>query len=142
VGAWKLLFLRDDWVVTGDLTPEAERGRYLIEALLHCGECHTPRNGLGGLRTGAWLAGSPDPAGEGRNPNITPAGLDWSEQAIADMLESGFTPEFDVVAGEMAEVVSHSTSRLSDDDRAAIAAYLRAVPPVESEAPPAGAGDP
>ncbi len=57
------------------------------------------------------------------------------------MLQSGFTPEFDVVGGEMAEVVTN-TSRLSPEDQAAIAAYLKAVPPVESDAPPAGAGDP
>ena len=70
------------------------------------------------------------PAGDGRVPNITPGGLDWSEGEIAAMLETGFTPEFDVVAGEMAEVV-RNTSQLSDEDRAAIAAYLKAVPAVE-----------
>ncbi len=141
IGAWKLLFLQDDWVVAGDLTEPQERGRYLVEALAHCGECHTPRNALGGLRTNAWLAGSPDPSGEGFNPNITPAGLTWSEGEIVAMLQSGFTPLFDVVGGEMAEVVSN-TSRLAPEDQAAIAAYLKAVPPVESDAPPAGAGDP
>lgn len=75
VGAWKLLFLQNDWVLEGELTDAEERGRYLVEALAHCGECHTSRNALGGLRTDAWLAGAADPAGEGWNPNITPAGL-------------------------------------------------------------------
>ena len=131
LGGWKLLFLNDDWVLRGELTPEQEHGRYLVEALGHCGECHTPRNALGGLRTDAWLSGAPDPAGKGRIPNITPAGLDWSESDIVAMLETGFTPEFDGVAGEMREVV-RNTSQLSDEDRAAIAAYLKAVPPVES----------
>lgn len=140
IGGWKLLFLQDEWVLGGDLTPEQERGRYLVEALAHCGECHTPRNALGGLRTGAWLAGAPDPAGDGHNPNITPAGLQWSEGEIVAMLQSGFTPEFDVVGGEMAAVV-RNTSQLSDADRAAIAAYLKAVPPVESDAPEPGTGD-
>lgn len=140
VGGWKLLFLQDDWVVTGDLTEEQQRGRYLVEALGHCGECHTPRNTLGGLRTSAWLAGARDPAGEGWNPNITPAGLQWSEADIVAMLQSGFTPDFDVVGGEMAEVVSN-TSRLTQEDRQAIAAYLKVVPPVESTAPEPGTGD-
>lgn len=140
VGGWKLLFMQDDWVVGGELTPEQERGRYLVEALAHCGECHTPRNALGGLRTDAWLAGAPDPAGDGFNPNITPAGLAWSEGEIVAMLQSGFTPEFDVVGGEMAAVV-RNTSQLSDEDRAAIAAYLKVVPSVESEAPEPGTGD-
>lgn len=140
IGAWKLLFLQDDWVVGGELAPEAERGRYLVEALAHCGECHTPRNALGGLRTGAWLGGAPDPAGDGQNPNITPAGLRWSKGEIVAMLQSGFTPEFDVVGGEMAEVVSN-TSQLPPEDLAAIAAYLKAVPAVETAAPEPGTGD-
>jgi mono/diheme cytochrome c family protein len=140
VGAWKLLFLQEDWVMTGDLSAQQERGRYLVEALGHCGECHTPRNALGGLRSGQWLAGARDPAGTGWNPNITPAGLSWSEGEIVVMLQSGFTPEFDVVGGEMAEVVTN-TSRLTPEDQAAIAAYLKAVPPVESVAPEPGSGD-
>ncbi|EYD73563.1 Putative diheme cytochrome c-553 [Rubellimicrobium mesophilum DSM 19309] len=140
LGGWKLLFEHRDWVLQGDLTPEQERGRYLVEALGHCGECHTPRNALGGLDRSAWLAGAPDPAGKGRVPNITPAGLDWSEDDIVTMLQSGFTPDYDVVGGEMAQVV-RNTAQLSDEDRAAIAAYLKAVPPVESTAPQPGAGD-
>lgn len=135
VGAWKLLFRLDGWAIDGDLSPEAARGRYLVEALAHCGECHTPRNALGGLRTADWLGGAPHPAGEGRIPNITPGALEWSEAEIAAMLATGFTPDFDVVGGEMAEVVAN-TSRLSDEDRAAIAAYLKAVPPVGGEAGP------
>ncbi|TNC71974.1 cytochrome c [Rubellimicrobium roseum] len=140
LGGWKLLFENRDFVLQADLTPEQERGRYLVEALGHCGECHTPRNPLGGLRTDAWLSGAPDPAGDGQNPNITPAGLQWSEGEIVAMLQSGFTPEFDVVGGEMAEVV-RNTSQLSDADRQAIAAYLKAVPPIESPAPEPGTGD-
>jgi mono/diheme cytochrome c family protein len=140
VGGWKLLFETRDWVLTGDLTEEQQRGRYLVEALGHCGECHTPRNALGGLETGSWLAGARDPAGTGYNPNITPAGLQWSEADIVAMLQSGFTPDYDVVGGEMAEVVTN-TSRLTPEDRAAIAAYLKAVPPVESAAPAPGTGD-
>ncbi|MFC5565107.1 cytochrome c [Rubellimicrobium aerolatum] len=140
LGGWKLLFMQTDWVIAGDLTPEQERGRYLVEALGHCGECHTPRNILGGLRTSAWLSGAPDPSGTGHNPNITPAGLQWSEADIVAMLQSGFTPDFDVVGGEMSEVVAN-TAQLTDEDRQAIAAYLKAVPPIESAAPEPGTGD-
>lgn len=132
VGAWKLLFMRDDWVLGGDLPPEVERGRYLVEALAHCGECHTPRNALGGLATSEWMGGAENPSGEGRIPAIDPGHLDWSEADIAQMLDSGFTPDFDVVGGPMAEVVRNGTSRLSDEDRAAIAAYLKAVPALSS----------
>jgi len=127
VGLWKLLFNSDDWVVAGDLTPEQTRGRYLVEALGHCGECHTPRNALGGLVRANWLGGAPSPSGEGRIPNITPGGLTWSEAEIAQYLFSGLTPDFDSAGGVMAAVV-RNTAQLPETDRAAIAAYLKVVP--------------
>ena len=123
---------RPDWVLTEAPTPELERGRYLVEALGHCGECHTPRDRFGGPETGSWLAGAPEPAGEGKVPNITPhesALGGWSARDIAYYLETGFTPDFDTVGGSMVEV-QENLARLSDADRAAIAAYLKAVAPV------------
>lgn len=127
LGGWKLLFASEGWIVEGDLTDVQERGRFLVEGPGHCGECHTPRNALGGLDTAKWLSGAPSPDGKGRIPDITPGGLDWSEADIAEYLKSGFTPEFDSAGGEMAAVVEN-TGHLSDADRAAIAAYLKAVP--------------
>lgn len=127
VGGWKLLFLADGYTIAGDLGGAAERGRYLAEALAHCGECHTPRNILGGLDRSRWLSGAPNPAGDGRIPNITPGALDWSADEIASYLRDGFTPEFDVAGGHMARVVLN-LANLSDADRAAIAAYLQALP--------------
>lgn len=127
LGGWKFLFLRDDWVVNGTLTPAQERGRYLVEALAHCGECHTPRNALGGMERDRWLAGGPVPAGKGSFPNITPGKLDWSEEEIAEYLKSGFTPDFDSAGDHMALVVENTT-HLPPEDRAAIAAYLKLVP--------------
>ncbi|GGW22383.1 diheme cytochrome c-type [Gemmobacter lanyuensis] len=128
LGLWKLLFLPKDWVIAGDLTPQETRGRYLAEALAHCGECHTPRNLLGGLDTGRWLAGGPNPSGQGTIPNITPAKLTWSEEEIVAYLTTGFTPEFDSVGGHMAHVVENF-ARLPESEAAAVAAYLKRVPP-------------
>ncbi|MCX8507512.1 MAG: cytochrome c, partial [Rhodobacteraceae bacterium] len=131
LGGWKLLFLRKDWVVQGDLTPTEQRGRYLAEALGHCAECHTPRNLLGGMDHSRWLAGGPIPgASSGRFPNITPAKLKWSADEIADYLKTGFTPDFDSAGGHMALVVENM-AHLPPEDRAAIAAYLARVPLVE-----------
>lgn len=127
LGMWKLLFLRDEWVLATAETPQIARGRYLAEALAHCGECHTPRNVLGGLERNAWLAGAPNPSGEGRIPNITSGDLEWSQADIAEYLSSGFTPDFDTAGDAMAEVVEN-TALLSDADRAAIAAYVKAIP--------------
>jgi mono/diheme cytochrome c family protein len=128
LGGWKFLFGGTDWVVTGDLTPQQTRGRYLVEALAHCGECHTPRNALGGLDTSKWLAGAPMPDGKGKVPNITPAKLTWSGKEIFAYLTTGATPDFDFVGGAMAEVVDNMT-HLPEADVLAIAAYLTAVPP-------------
>lgn len=130
IGVWKALFLQPDYVLTADLSPEETRGRYIAEALAHCGECHTPRTALGGLDRSRWLAGAPNPSGQGTIPNITPAKLTWSQDEIVEYLTSGFTPEYDSVGGHMAHVVEN-LSRLPASDRAAVAAYLQRVPAAE-----------
>jgi mono/diheme cytochrome c family protein len=130
VGVWKLLFLSEDWDLPGNLTPTADRGRYIAEALAHCGECHTPRNMLGGMDTARWLGGAPNPSGEGRIPNITPGKLGWTDADIVQYLTTGFTPDFDSVGGHMAHVVENM-ARLPETDRQAVAEYLLAVPSVE-----------
>lgn len=64
-------------------------------------------------------------------PNITQKGLkDWSEADIAELLKSGDLPDGDSVGGSMVPMVKN-TSLLSDADRAAMAAYLKSLPPVE-----------
>jgi mono/diheme cytochrome c family protein len=127
LGLWKLLYLDESFVMTGEMSEQVTQGRYLVEALGHCAECHTPRGPFGGLQRDAWLSGAPNPSGKGRIPNITPAGLDWSADDIAYYLESGLTPDFDSVGGTMASVVDNM-SQLPEGDRAAIAAYLKALP--------------
>lgn len=129
IGIWKRLYLDPDPVVEAQ-DPVVEQGRYLVEGAGHCGECHTPRNFLGALVESRWLAGAPNPEGKGRIPNITPArpGIaDWSAADIEYYLESGFTPDFDTVGGSMV-AVQENMAKLSKDDRAAIAAYLKALP--------------
>jgi mono/diheme cytochrome c family protein len=126
VGAWKALHLSDDWVMDEAPTPQLERGRYLVEALGHCAECHTPRDATGGLDTARWMQGAPNPSGQGRIPAITPDALGWSASEIVWYLESGFTPDYDSAGGTMAKVVGN-TARLTPEDREAIAAYLLAL---------------
>ena len=129
LGGWKLLNSTTGWVVNGDLTEQEMRGRYLVEGLGHCSECHTPRGALGGRDLSRWLAGGPNPEGKGKIPNITPAHLSWSTGEIAEYLKTGFTPDYDSAGGSMAEVVTN-LSHLPDADRQAIAAYLAKVPPI------------
>jgi len=129
MGFWKPLFLRDYWVVPDSVADDdtLRRGRYLVEALGHCGECHTPRNALGGLRVDAWLTGAENPSGEGRIPGITPAQLDWSAGDIRAYLTSGLTPDYDSAGGSMVAVID-KLAQLPEDDIDAIVAYLKALP--------------
>tara|TARA_R110002012_G_scaffold57941_7_gene149893 strand:- start:19828 stop:20751 length:924 start_codon:yes stop_codon:yes gene_type:complete len=131
LGGWKLLFFTDEPRVALDgADPQIERGQYLVEGPGHCGECHTPRNPIGGFVADAWLAGAQNPEGEGVIPNLTPGGKSissWSAGDIAYYLESGFTPDFDSVGGSMVDV-QKNMAQLTSGDRDAIAAYLKALP--------------
>lgn len=133
IGLWKRLYFDSAPVLqiaAGDA--ELQRGRYLVEGPGHCGECHTPRDRLGGPDHSRWLAGAAEAGGEGRVPNITPHadGLEsWSQADIAWYLESGFTPDFDTAGGAMVDV-QENLAHLPKADLRAIAAYLKAIPPL------------
>ena len=133
IGAWKRLYLDSEQVLALETTDaRILRGQRLVEGAGHCGECHTPRDGFGGLLPDQWLAGAPNPEGKGRIPNITPAGksvADWSAGGISYYLESGFTPDFDTVGGSMV-AVQENMAKLPKADRDAIAAYLKAIPAI------------
>jgi mono/diheme cytochrome c family protein len=132
IGIWNRRYLDSNFIVAVNIDDALLlRGRYLVEAVGHCGECHTTRDSFGGLEPTMWLAGAPNPDGEGWVPNITSQedGLaDWSANDIAYYLATGFTPDFDTVGGSMVEV-QENLARLPDADRAAIAAYLKFIPP-------------
>ena len=134
IGVWKLVNLDPAFIISvADDDGQLKRGRYLVEGPGHCGECHTPRNWTGGLKKSRWLAGAINPEGEGRVANITPHknGLaTWSKNDIEYYLDSGFTPDFDTVGGSMVKV-QENMARLPAEDRAAIADYLKAIPPLE-----------
>jgi mono/diheme cytochrome c family protein len=137
IGIWKLLFF-DGRPFTPDASRSEQwnRGAYLVNALGHCAECHSPRNMLGGIVAAQRFAGGPDPEGHGFVPNITQKQLaDWSETDFAYFLETGQTPDGDSAGGSMARVI-RNTSQLSADDRAAMAAYLKSLPPVEGPPKP------
>src|SRR6266849_9184774 len=138
LGGWKWLFLDGEPFRPDPSKSQAwNRGAYLINGQGHCAECHSPRNALGGIKSGQRFAGGPDPeGGDGWVPNITQKGLgSWSEKEIAYLLETGDTPDGDSVGGLMTKVV-RNTSQLSAEDRAAMATYLKSLPPVEGPRPP------
>ena len=139
---WKLLFFEPGpFRAAPDKPAEWNRGAYLVRALVHCPECHTPRNPLGGMDRDRWLAGAPSGTQGDATPNITPDGETgigrWSAEEIVDYLETGMDPDGDFAGSSMAEVIDHSTGKLSAEDRAAITAYLRSIPAIRHKKSPA-----
>ena len=132
LGLWKWLYLDNrEFRPDPSVSAQINRGAYLVNGPGHCGECHTPRNILGGPITEKAFSGARNPEGKGIVPNITPhaTGLkSWSANDIAYALKTGFTPSFDSFGGSMVQV-QENMARLSKEDRAAIAAYLKSLPP-------------
>jgi mono/diheme cytochrome c family protein len=130
---WRTLFF-----TPGPLAPVAgkdeewNRGRYLVEAVAHCEECHTPRNFMGALERDQGFAGNPQGPDGQKTPDITPdpeTGIGkWSLDDIIGVLKNGITPDGDSVGSGMADVVE-GTGKLTDADRHAIAVYIKSLPP-------------
>ena len=143
LGLWKLLYL-DGKVFQPDPSKSASwnRGAYLVEAVAHCAECHSPRDALGGIIPDRRFTGGPNPDGHGFVPNITPdpdTGIGkWSKAELVELLTSGYTPEFDSVGGNMAPVVEN-TAKLPQADREAIAEYILSLAPKPETKRPAEA---
>lgn len=129
IGLWKRLYFHP-----GPIEPDPardgawNRGRYLVEGLAHCAECHSARNLAWAIKPETRFAGGLNPEGIGSAPNITPDRIGhWSEQAIADLLRTGYTPEHRFVGASMADVVANLAG-LPESDRAAIAVYVKSLP--------------
>jgi mono/diheme cytochrome c family protein len=113
------------------VSDEINRGAYLAMGPGHCAECHSPRDVLGGIIAGQEFSGAHSPEGDGVVPNITPSddGIgDWDESDISYLLETGNTPDFDVI-GETMAPVQENMAKLTSQDREAIAAFLKSLPP-------------
>lgn len=134
VWVWKLFFFNPGpFVLDPAASAAVNRGSYLVNALGHCGECHTPRNFLGATKRSRHLAGAK--VGEGTSsPNLTPTRLKKKSDAeVKDFLQTGMTPDGDVAAESMAEVVRNTTGKLAPEDLDALLAYLRSLPPLPDE---------
>ncbi len=136
LGLWKQLFMDyEPFKPIAGVSEEINRGAYLVTGPGHCGECHTPRNVIGGPQADRALAGAPEPEGKGVVPNITPhkEGIgSWSKEDIAIALETGFLPENETFGGSMT-LVQENMAQLTAEDRAAMAAYLKWIPPLPNQ---------
>jgi mono/diheme cytochrome c family protein len=136
VGLWKLLFF-DRTPITDDNTHDAKwnRGRYLVESMAHCAECHSTRNVFGAIKPATRYAGAVDPENVGYIPNITPYRIGhWSADDIVRMLTSGETPDHGRVGSSMTGVVTN-TAQLPEADRVAIATYIKSLPALPTTQP-------
>lgn len=133
---WKLMFFQPGpFQPQPDQSPIWNRGAYLVNAVTHCGECHTSRNLLGGFKKSLHLAGNPHGVDDAKAPNITPdrkTGIGkWTENDLVYYLETGATPDGDYAGDAMAEIIDNSSSHLTKDDRHAIATYIKSLPALE-----------
>jgi mono/diheme cytochrome c family protein len=115
------------------------RGEYLVRAVGHCGECHTPRTMTMATDNSRFLAGNPKGPEDSVVPNITPdkdTGLTWTIEQIAEYMGTGNKPDGDVAGGLMGEVIQGTTAGYKDMTKAdllAIAHYLKSVAPVHNK---------
>lgn len=133
ISGWKWLFFKSGPSPDAHATDVVSRGRYLVNALGHCGECHTPRNFVGGSIKHRVLAGGRGPEGK-RVPNLTPTRLkSWSDADLRGFLQTGDTPDGDSANETMAEVIRNTTSKLTPADLTATIAHLRSLAPLTEE---------
>jgi mono/diheme cytochrome c family protein len=125
-------------------SPEWNRGAYLVEALAHCGECHTPRNlafaldnrnKFAGAVTAGWRAFN---ISSDRSTGIG----GWKDEDLIAYLSAGHATGHGAASGPMGEAVDHSLGQLAPEDIRAIVAYLRSVPPTPSPDLPATTAPP
>ena len=117
---------------------ELVRGKYLVDTLGHCAECHSPRTKLTfAMDKGRYLEGSTIEGSYA--PALTPDALGargWNKNDLVQFFRTGVSPQGVMTFG-MASVLEHSTSRMSEEDLRAMAAYLtqnRDMPPLAIKA--------
>jgi len=142
---WSGLFKPGDrFQPVAEQTPEWNRGAYLVEALAHCGDCHTPRNLLQALDNKRKFAGG---EAEGWTAYNITADKDsgvggWSEEELAQYLSTGHAKGRGTASGPMAEAVDLSFAKMTPSDIRAMVAYLRSVPAVATPELPAPKSEP
>lgn len=116
-----------------------DRGKYLAEGIVACGNCHVARGDKGQPLADKGLSGGmlfDTPGFKAYAANITPdpeTGIGkWTDAQLAKAIREGVRPDGSLIGPPMPiEFYRH----MSDEDLRAIVAYLRAQPPVRNEVP-------
>jgi mono/diheme cytochrome c family protein len=137
IRAWQAIYFKPHrWEPTPGEDAQWNRGAYLIQALAHCGECHTPKNvgmapeakyRLTGAALQGWFA--PDISAD---PNSAIKKYDVPQ--LVQFLKTGVMAGNDHAFGPMAETVHDSLRYLDTDDLRAMAVYLKDQKPVSEPA--------
>ena len=135
MGIWSALYNPDQrFRPLENRSPEWNRGAYLVEALSHCGDCHTPRNFAQALDNRHKFEGAVTSGW--RAYNITPDAVsgvgEWSDAELIAYLSAGHATGHGSAGGPMAEVVDASLRNMTPDDVHAMVAYLRTIPAIRT----------
>ncbi len=138
IRAWKFLFF-----VPGVFQPDESRseqwnrGAYLVTAMAHCGECHTPRTRFGKLDSDLAFAGAKGGPNDEGAPNITPdteTGIGkWSRSELVYYLSKGMLPDGDFASGPMVAVIEDGLEYLTEEDLDAMAEFIMTLPPIKRD---------
>jgi mono/diheme cytochrome c family protein len=138
--AWLAAFAPRETPPPSAPTAGVARGEYLVKAVGHCGECHTPRGVTQAVDNARFLAGNRTGPENSKVANITPdkaTGLGaWTVEDIADYLGTGLRPDGDVAGslmGEMIQGTSAGYKDMTEADRLAIARYLKSIPAIRNK---------
>jgi mono/diheme cytochrome c family protein len=133
MGVWALLFNPDKrFEPRTGRDPQWNRGAYLVEAMAHCGECHTPRNLMQALNQREKFSGAVQAGWRAYNITSDPkSGIGaWSEADLAHYLSMGHADGRGTATGPMGEAVDNSLHYLTQGDIMAMVTYLRSVSPI------------
>ncbi len=134
---WNTLFAKNSpFIPDSNLSEIENRGKYLVDGLMHCSTCHTPRNQMLAENYSQYLSGGE--AGSWHAPNITSdktSGIGhWSFDELFAYLKTGKADGKSSAAGPMAEAIDKSFSLMTDSDLEAVVAYLQKTPAISNKA--------
>ena len=124
---WNFInFYEDEFEYYPEVSVTYNRGDYLINHLIHCQECHSPRNWLGKIDKSLALSGSTFGPENEPVPGVRANDLkDWQDEDLKMFFQEGLLPDGDYVGSVMAEVIDNSTNYLTEQDRNALIEYLK-----------------